>query len=146
MGRVAAAIRIRRGLGRWGMAVRLRGDGIGRSERGEALGGRGRDGPFGPPPTQICTCSITAYGSYLGCLVCRTTGLRAVLWANRKDFLTAERREVSAVGDEGSASCSLASVRSTRLGHSSASQVGPFCSPITIDTQTEKAHQTRRVP
>ena len=28
----------------------------------------GRDGPFGPPPAQIRTCSITAYGSYRWCL------------------------------------------------------------------------------
>lgn len=30
--------------------------------------GRGREGPCGPPPAQIRTCSITAYGSYFGCL------------------------------------------------------------------------------
>jgi hypothetical protein len=30
--------------------------------------GRGRDRPFGRPPAQIRTCSITAYGSYFGCL------------------------------------------------------------------------------
>ena len=31
-------------------------------------GGRGRDRPCGRPPAQIRTCSITAYGSYFGCL------------------------------------------------------------------------------
>jgi hypothetical protein len=30
--------------------------------------GRGRDRPSGRPPAQIRTCSITAYGSYFGCL------------------------------------------------------------------------------
>jgi hypothetical protein len=30
--------------------------------------GRGRDRPCGRPPAQIRTCSITAYGSYFGCL------------------------------------------------------------------------------
>ena len=30
------------------------------------LHGCGRDSPYGPPPTQIRTCSITAYGSHLG--------------------------------------------------------------------------------
>src|SRR5215471_18444909 len=33
-----------------------------------ARGGRGRDRPCGRPPAQIRTCSITAYGSYFGCL------------------------------------------------------------------------------
>ena len=28
--------------------------------------GRGRDGPYGPPPAQIRTCPIKAYGSYVG--------------------------------------------------------------------------------
>ena len=30
------------------------------------IAGRGRDRPLGRPPAQIRTCSITAYGSYLG--------------------------------------------------------------------------------
>ena len=30
--------------------------------------GRGRDGGRSPPPAQIRTCRITAYGSYLGCM------------------------------------------------------------------------------
>ncbi len=30
--------------------------------------GRGRDADRSTPPAQIRTCSITAYGSYLGCL------------------------------------------------------------------------------
>lgn len=33
--------------------------------------GRGRDGPCGPPPAQIRTCGVTAYGSYLGAWLSR---------------------------------------------------------------------------
>ena len=32
----------------------------------QQIGGRGRDGPYGPPPAQIRTGGITAYGSYVG--------------------------------------------------------------------------------
>ena len=35
--------------------------------------GRGRDGPYGPPPAQIRTCGTTAYGSYLGYLAKKRT-------------------------------------------------------------------------
>ena len=34
--------------------------------RAEQTGGRGRDGPYGPPPAQIPTSGTTALGSYLG--------------------------------------------------------------------------------
>jgi len=30
--------------------------------------GRGRDGPYGPPPAQIRACGTTAHGSYFGCI------------------------------------------------------------------------------
>ena len=35
--------------------------------------GCGRDRPCGRPPAQIRTCSVTAYGSYLGCLARKRT-------------------------------------------------------------------------
>ena len=40
---------------------------------GPDLYGRGRDGPFGPPPAQIRTSGITASGSYLGYLASKRT-------------------------------------------------------------------------
>jgi putative transposase len=48
---------------RFGLESTLRPQGRPKKPRN---GYRGRDGPFGPPPAQIRTCRITAYGSYLG--------------------------------------------------------------------------------